>query len=197
MQPLVFQLTIYALLFWIVYLFWFIIEIVGSIRQKAGEHAQKQDRGSVVFLVAALYVETFFNFVSPWWFPQANITWNRPLLFWISLALMLFGIILRQHAIFTLGRSFTREVAIRPDQQVIQSGPYRLIRHPAYSGTMLTTLGFSLIMTNWASLILTMLGFFISHLYRIAVEERALRTSLGQTYVEYMQHTKRLIPLIF
>lgn len=197
MRSLAFEFNIPAILFWMIYLIWCLSEILGSIRHKAGNHAHKQDHGSVSLLIGAFYVGTFFNFASLWWFPAAAITWNRPLLFGISLVLMAAGILLRQRAIITLGRFFTREVAVCSDQAVVQSGPYRFIRHPGYAGTMLTTLGFGLAMTNWASLVLTMLCFFIGHLYRIAVEERALRASLGQAYVEYMRHTRRLIPFVF
>ena len=51
-----------------------------------------------------------------------------------------------------LRRFFTGYVAIHPDQRVVERGPYRLVRHPSYSGTLLTTLGMGLAMTNWASL---------------------------------------------
>jgi isoprenylcysteine carboxyl methyltransferase (ICMT) family protein YpbQ len=66
---------------------------------------------------------------------------------------MILGVILRWYAIHTLGGYFTRYVAIHPDQQVVQVGAYRYIRHPAYSGTLLTMLGLGLVMTNWASLV--------------------------------------------
>jgi protein-S-isoprenylcysteine O-methyltransferase Ste14 len=90
------------------------------------------------------------------------------------------GYHLRQYAIRVLGQDFTREVATRADQQVIQRGPYRFIRHPAYSGTLLTVLGIGLAMTNWASLVSILLFSFVGYFYRILVEEPALRTSLSQ-----------------
>jgi protein-S-isoprenylcysteine O-methyltransferase Ste14 len=80
---------------------------------------------------------------------------------------------------------------------VVQNGPYKFIRHPAYSGTLLTMLGIGLAMTNWASLVAILVCIFPSFFYRVLVEERALRTSLGQPYVEYMRHTKRFVPFVF
>lgn len=91
----------------------------------------------------------------------------------------------------------TRSVAVQLGQQVVQRGAYRYIRHPAYSGTLLTMLGIGLAMTNWASLIAVMLGALVGHLYRVKVEEEVLSTGLGQPYVEYMRHTRRFIPFVF
>ncbi|MDQ2886975.1 MAG: isoprenylcysteine carboxylmethyltransferase family protein [Chloroflexota bacterium] len=196
MLPLVYAWNIYALLFWTVYIVWFALEIIGSRAQRVEAGAEKQDRGSMAVLLAGLYIGLFLNFAFAGLLPGATITWKRPVLFFIGVALMVLGIILRQYAIRVLGRYFTREVATRADQQVVQTGPYRFIRHPAYSGTLLTILGIGLAMTNWASLVAILLCCFVGHFYRVQVEERALRTSLGQPYVEYMQHTKRFIPFL-
>jgi len=83
------------------------------------------------------------------------------------------------------------------DQQVIQLGPYRYIRHPAYSGTFLTMLGVGLVTTNWASLIVLLLFVFLGHIQRVRVEEKAMIRTIGQPYIEYMRRTKRFIPWVF
>ena len=197
MQPLVYAWNVYALLFWIVYIVWFVLEMIGAFAQRVKAGAEKQDRGSMVVLLVGLYGGLLLNFALPGLFPGATITWNRPVLFFIGLTLMVLGIILRQYAIRVLGRYFTREVATRADQPVVQTGPYKFIRHPAYSGTLLTVLGIGLAMTNWASLVAILVCSFIGYFYRVMVEERALRRSLGQPYEEYMRRTKRFVPFVF
>jgi len=197
MKPLIYGWNVYALLFWIVYIVWFVLEMIGAVAQRVRAGAQKHDRGSMVVLIVGLYVGVLLNFALPGLFPGATITWNRPVLFFIGLTLMVLGIILRQYAIRVLGRYFTRIVATRADQPVVQNGPYKFIRHPAYSGTLLTLLGIGLAMTNWASLAAILVCSFIGFFYRVLVEERALRTSLGQPYVEYMGRTKRFVPFVF
>ena len=197
MKPLIYGWNVYALLFWIVYIVWFVLEMIGAVAQRVRAGAQKQDRGSMVVLIVGLYVGVLLNFALPGLFPGATITWNRPVLFFIGLTLMVLGIILRQYAIRVLGRYFTRIVATRADQPVVQNGPYKFIRHPAYSGTLLTLLGIGLAMTNWASLAAILVCSFIGFFYRVLVEERALRSSLGQPYVEYMGRTKRFVPFVF
>ena len=110
---------------------------------------------------------------------------------------MMLGVTLRWFAIWKLGRYFTRDVAVSSDQPVVQSGPYRFIRHPAYSGTFLTMFGLGLAMTNWASLISLLLCVFLGHFYRVRIEEEALIHNIGQPYTDYMRRTKRFIPLVF
>jgi len=93
-----------------------------------------------------------------------------------------------------LGRYFTVAVAVRPDQPVIQSGFYRIIRHPSYSGQLLVFLGYAVALTNWVSIPAVMVPIVAGYVFRIVVEERALREQIGAPYAEYMTRTFRLIP---
>ena len=106
------------------------------------------------------------------------------------------GIALRLYAIIVLGVFFTTTVAVAAEQTVIEAGPYRLIRHPSYTGFLITLLGLGLSLTNWLSLLVIMGCALLGVSYRIRVEERVLKEHLGQRYQEYMQHTKRLIPFV-
>jgi protein-S-isoprenylcysteine O-methyltransferase Ste14 len=88
-------------------------------------------------------------------------------------------------------------VAVGPDQSVVERGPYRLIRHPSYTGALLSLLGFGLVLTNWASLAAIIVGNTVGFGYRVMVEERVLARTLGQPYISYMRRTRRLIPYVF
>jgi protein-S-isoprenylcysteine O-methyltransferase Ste14 len=113
----------------------------------------------------------------------------------LGLALMLIGMALRWYSIRVLGRSFTTTVMTRPGQVVVESGPYRWIRHPSYTGGLLTVLGIFVCLTNPASF-LGLLPPLAGYAYRIRIEENALTRSLGEPYRAYMQRTKRLIPFL-
>ena len=104
---------------------------------------------------------------------------------------------IRWWAIFTLGRYFTIQVAVRSTQSVVQSGPYRFVRHPSYTAILIMLLGVGLVLANWASLVTLLASGLIGLLYRVRVEERALVEALGQPYVDYMRHTKHFIPIIY
>jgi protein-S-isoprenylcysteine O-methyltransferase Ste14 len=156
-----------------------------------------QDRGSMVILIGLQWFGLALNFLLAWLFPAAAIRWQRTALFLMGLIFILLGVALRWYAIRVLGRYFTRDVAVSVDQQVVQIGPYRLIRHPAYSGTFLTMLGVGLAVTNWASLICLLACVFLGHFHRVNVEEQALIHTIGQPYMDYMRHTRRFIPFLF
>lgn len=181
-------------------LIWLVPEALGTHRQmgKVSRNADPiQDRGSFVILVGLQWTGLALNFLLAWLLPAAAISWQRYALFFLGLTVMLLGVALRWYAIGVLGRYFTWDVVVSRDQPVIQHGPYRLIRHPAYSGTFLTMLGLGLVMTNWASLICLLVCVFLGHTYRVRIEEKALIQTIGQPYREYMRHTKRFIPWVF
>lgn len=104
------------------------------------------------------------------------------------------GLALRWWAIVVLGRSFTVDVQIAPDHRLVESGPFRLVRHPSYTGVLLASFGFALSLCNWAALVIIMLPITAAFIRRMNVEEQALDAALGPTYADYIMRTKRLMP---
>ncbi|MGB8212599.1 MAG: isoprenylcysteine carboxylmethyltransferase family protein [Anaerolineales bacterium] len=200
MLPLVYTNPLAAGLFLAVCLAWLVPEMTRMRRMlaKASRSAEAgQDRGSLAVLLGLQWTGLALNFFLAWFCPAAAIRWQRSLLFGLGLILLLMGVALRWIAIRILGNYFTHAVAVTPGQPVVMGGPYRLIRHPAYSGTFLTMLGVGLAITNWASLVALLLCVFFGHLYRVNMEEKALIRTIGQPYIEYMRRTKRFIPWVF
>ncbi|MDQ2806083.1 MAG: isoprenylcysteine carboxylmethyltransferase family protein, partial [Chloroflexota bacterium] len=114
-----------------------------------------------------------------------------------GLALMAGGLLFRLWAIATLGRWFTATVRLQTGQRIVQSGPYRLLRHPSYTGTFATLIGFGLALgTGLGAAILVLLP-LPAYLYRMRVEERALLAAFGPAYAAYQQTTWRLVPWIW
>jgi protein-S-isoprenylcysteine O-methyltransferase Ste14 len=79
---------------------------------------------------------------------------------------------------------------------VIEAGPYRYIRHPSYTGALITVIGLGLALGNWVSFIAMLACISVGYAYRIHVEEAALVSALGQPYREYMSRTARLVPFV-
>lgn len=172
-------------------------EWAGTFVQNPEKGAVRRDHGSYALLLIAIFVGIFLAFFCTFGFPFATIAWMQPVWFWIGIVLVLGGAAFRWYAIKVLGKFFTRSVATRADQTVVQHGPYRLIRHPSYSGALLSLLGVGLAMTNWLSIAAIMLCALTGYGYRVQVEERALRADLGQPYADYMQRTKRFVPHVW
>ena len=115
----------------------------------------------------------------------------------IGLLLFVPGIALRWWAIITLGRFFTVDVQIAEGHEVVERGPFRLVRHPSYTGVLLAFLGFGFSLANWIALSVIVLPIFAAFLRRMQVEEQALTGALGERYERYMKRTKRLIPGVY
>lgn len=114
-----------------------------------------------------------------------------------GLALLLAGVALRWAAIYTLGKYFTGTVLIKSDHRLVRTGLYKHLRHPAYTGALVAHLGLGLSFSNWFSLALSFLPFLMAAMYRMHVEEQALKEAFGEEYVTYARDTKRLIPKVY
>jgi len=198
MLPLPFASLPYALALAIAIVIWLTPELARGLRWRGRNGAANvADRGSLYVTVGLIELGVLLALACALLLPGAAILWSREAIFWIGIALMLTGVALRSWAVRTLGRYFLPVVAVRADQQVIRDGPYRLIRHPTYSGALLTLLGFGLTLTNWAALVALMGCALAGLAYRVRVEEQALLQTLGQTYREYMAQTTRFVPYLF
>jgi len=93
-----------------------------------------------------------------------------------------------------LGSFFSGTVGVQEGQKVVETGPYRLVRHPPYTGGRLILMGLGSALQSWGAIPVLVLIFDLTCGYRIYVEERVLVSELGDDYVKYTQRTKRLIP---
>jgi protein-S-isoprenylcysteine O-methyltransferase len=103
---------------------------------------------------------------------------------------------LRWTAILWLGKFFTVNVAIASDHRVIDTGPYRFIRHPSYTGALAAFLGLAICTGNVASLLIMMIPVTWAFMQRVRLEEAVLRQALGASYIDYSNRTKRL-PFVY
>jgi protein-S-isoprenylcysteine O-methyltransferase Ste14 len=179
-------------------LIWRVMEASVDIRtlKRLRAGIQRQDKGSHVVLLCLVGFGILLGMLLAFKVPVTAITSASVFLFWLGILLIYAGMALRLYAIIVLGAFFTTTVAIAAEQTVIEAGPYRLIRHPSYTGFLITLLGFGLSLTNWLSLLVIMGCALIGLSYRIHVEEHVLQEHLGQRYQEYMRRTKRLIPFV-
>ena len=129
-------------------------------------------------------------------FPQAALP-HPQVCRLIALVIFVLGLALRWWAIVTLGRFFTVDVQIAQDHQLVERGPFRLMRHPSYTGVLLAFIGFALSLANWASLLVILVPITFAFMRRMKVEEDALSNALGESYLSYMRRTKRLLPGIY
>jgi protein-S-isoprenylcysteine O-methyltransferase Ste14 len=107
------------------------------------------------------------------------------------------GLLLRWWSFVSLGKYFTVVVQTSDDQPVVQRGPYRVLRHPSYTGLLLAFVGGGLMLGNWVSTVGAVGLVLVALIYRIRIEERALSTALGDRYREFAASRARLIPYVW
>ncbi len=128
--------------------------------------------------------------------PWLNVPFS-PLVFGLGLACLWLGIGLRAWSIATLGRYFTLTVQTSPDQPLITDGPYHWLRHPSYLALLVIFAGLGLVLGNPVSLVALVAGMLTGLVYRIRVEETALRAARGPAFDAYAEGRKRLLPFIW
>jgi protein-S-isoprenylcysteine O-methyltransferase Ste14 len=107
------------------------------------------------------------------------------------------GLLLRWWSFMTLGSYFTVVLKTSEDHRVVDHGPYRVLRHPSYTGLLLTLLGGALIYQNWAGTVCCVVVVLVALVYRIRIEERALDAALGAAYRDFAAGRARLVPFVW
>ena len=107
-----------------------------------------------------------------------------------GLIVMWLGLVLRVWAVAALGQAFRTTVEVDPGQAIVTSGPYRWVRHPAYTGLLAIIAGLGLAAGNWLALVACVALPLAALLRRIHVEEAELTRVLGQPYRDYRARTK-------
>jgi protein-S-isoprenylcysteine O-methyltransferase len=173
---------------------YFLSELVLSFARRSSTKTVSKDANSlrVLWIVIIVCIWLAIEVAGRW--PNALLPpWAIP----IGVVLFISGMVLRWYSIVYLGRFFTVNVAIATDHQLVETGPYRYVRHPSYTGALFAFIGFALVLRSWVSVIVIFLPIALAFLYRIRVEERALAQALGESYRAYVERTKRLIPFVY
>lgn len=195
MIPLVLQSSFYAEAYLAVTITWILsIFVERLIIGSAGPRTARirSDRGSALLIFFSIFVSIFVARE----FAEYGVALLPAGFFYVGLVMMLAGISIRIWAVSTLRNFFSYTVQIKQGHHVVEDGPYRFVRHPAYTGSLLTILGVGFALQSWGAVLVMIVIFGVAFGYRIGVEEKALVASLGDAYVLYSRRVKRLIPYL-
>jgi protein-S-isoprenylcysteine O-methyltransferase Ste14 len=185
-------------LFFVLVVIWALSEFWLGWKRRSEDRSRSRDRGTLRLLLVTVYacigLAIWLSYRPEGHIGNAGI---RQPLFWTGLLLMAGSLALRFWAIRVLARFFTIDVNIQPGHELIRRGPYRLLRHPAYTGSLMTFLGFGLTLDNVWSLLVVMAPVTIAFFWRMRIEERVLAEAFPAQYPEYARQTKRLIPFVW
>jgi protein-S-isoprenylcysteine O-methyltransferase len=193
MAPLVYRAPVAIGLFHATVLVWWISELRIMVRNRGGT-GENLDSGSRLWVVGLVALGTAAAFGVAWqrfgridgWWPVAA-----------GLGLAGAGVAVRAWSVASLGAFFTTAVEVQRDHRIVESGPYRLLRHPSYTGALLTVAGVTLALCNWLGCLVATLCTLMGLVQRIVVEERALSTRLGPAWEAFARRRRRLLPLVW
>lgn len=171
------------------------LKVRGDLR-----YSEMRDRGarlipgSIAALVTLIFGAEYIFF-------PGTFSWAYSIQFPFSLrsfgvVLLIAGISLLWLAHHHLGKSFHSLVVLKEDQVLVESGPYRSIRHPIYSAYIMNYLGGGLLASNWVLTFMPVVFFGLFIALRIDDEEKAMVEKFGDRYTHYMKHTGRFLPKI-
>jgi len=160
-------------------------------RSRGGESADRGTKRILVWSVAIGLTACLLIAINVPSLRFGANTWTTLVL---GLAIAWLGVLLRVWAVWSLGRFFQRDVMIQKDHVVWRGGPYRLLRHPAYAGTLISYLGFGLAVGSWVGALVFVAVVAAGYIPRIRVEEAELTRALGDSYRDYARTTARLVP---
>jgi len=182
--------------FTIIWSIWFLSEILLNRLFHSGKEDKKNlDKGTIRIIWITIGIANSLGILSSILkiFPISSYL----LIPYFGLFLIVSGMIFRFISILSLGRFFTVDVTIRNNHKIKKDGVYRLIRHPSYTGSILSFIGFSFSLNNWISLLIISLPVIFAMLHRIKIEEKLLIDQFGIEYTDYMKKTFRLVPWLY
>jgi protein-S-isoprenylcysteine O-methyltransferase len=189
-MPLPNWLAIAGLLLWVGYEF---LLRRRSDEEAASWHSGDSDRASTLLLMTAYAVAVVLVIG----LDVAGVAGLPIGARWVGVVMVAAGLGLRAWGMRVLGRFYTRTLRVTAGQHVVASGPYRLIRHPGYAGSLLVWTGYCLGVGNWIALLAVSALMLTAYGWRIRAEECMLVDLLGEEYRRYQRRTARLVPFVY
>jgi protein-S-isoprenylcysteine O-methyltransferase Ste14 len=112
----------------------------------------------------------------------------------VACALTVGGVWLVSTAVRTLGKQWALVAHVVEGHQLITGGPYRIVRHPIYSGMFMMMIATGLVVGHWIGLMAGAVVFLVGTMWRVRIEEKLLIETFGSAYTAYMLRVPALIP---
>ena len=174
---------------------WLVFIIVWMLAAIASKRTVRRQTLSSRILQGVIVILGFLLLLQPWRFQALDIRFvpAAPATTVCGLTLTAAGIGIAFWARFALGRNWSGTVTVKQDHQLIRNGPYRIVRHPIYSGFLLamagTAIGYGM-MTCLLGLALTFVGLWT----KWKTEEKFMVEQFGAQYLQYRREVKAVIP---
>lgn len=130
----------------------------------------------------------------PDWLIWPGAEYRMEAVAWGGVTIAILGLIIRLWAVLTLRQRYTRTLLINDGHKLERRGPYGLVRHPGYLGSLLFLNGFALASLSASVLLVSLVVTISAYAYRIRVEDRMLIAEFGAAYETYKHEVGALLP---
>jgi protein-S-isoprenylcysteine O-methyltransferase Ste14 len=113
----------------------------------------------------------------------------------IIVLLVVASLIFVTAAVRTLGKQWSLQARVLEHHELIRRGPYRIVRHPIYTGMFGMLIASSLAQGNWLGLVIASVVYYLGTVMRIRSEEKLLREQFGSEYDDYASEVPAFIPI--
>jgi protein-S-isoprenylcysteine O-methyltransferase Ste14 len=167
-------------------------------RKRSHGKTKKTDRVSIV----AIFIQAL-AFAIAWTIARKHFTPFLPMVDWraqylvatLIVVLVIASLIFVMAAVRTLGQQWSLQARVLEHHQLVQRGPYRIVRHPIYTGMFGMLAAASLAHGHWVGLLIASVVYYFGTIIRIRSEEKLLREQFGRAYEEYTREVPAFIPL--
>ncbi len=180
----------------IVSIFWVLSEIFLSRLMRANDSDNNYDKSSLKILWITICISIILGII----LRNSNYVLTleyATFIYHIGISLIFIGLITRWIASLKLKKSLTVNVSVAENQNIVQTGIYKHIRHPSYLGSLLSFCGLGIVFNNWLTFAIIFIPIFLSFMYRIHIEEKLLSQIFGAQYTNYIENSWKLIPKVF
>ncbi len=165
--------------------------------KRSGDKTTKADPRSIIAIfIQALAFAIAWTIVRKPFTPFLPIDWRAQyIVAAIIVLLVLASLIFLTAAVRTLGKEWSLQARVLEHHELIRHGPYRIVRHPIYTGMFGMLIASSLAHGHWLGLIIASIVYCVGTVMRIRSEETFLREQFGSQYEEYSREVPAFIPM--
>lgn len=179
---------------WLIVINYWLISSIGTKKVKAQESLFKR----FIHYWLPLIIATLLLGPGEWFghtLLRENFVPHTNLVGTIGLLFSILGAFIACWSRYILGKNWSLAVQQKENHELIQNGLYKIVRHPIYTGLLLLFIGNTLIVGDYRGIVAVLL-IFISFWYKLHKEEKLLKDTFGNLFIEYKNKTKALIPFI-
>ena len=177
---------------WLVFVVIWLLAAVSTKRTVYRESHSRRLRYWLLFVVACFLMINGRRLPYPL---NLRIIPNAAPIAWTAEALCVAGLFVALWARMILGRNWSGMVTLKEKHELVESGPYRFVRHPIYTGMLAMFFATALVQRHLAGFV-GVLMMFVSFWIKLGLEESLMLQQFPERYAAYRQRTKRIIPFV-